>query len=68
MRLYIPLVYENMSEATASPSHNQSQPFSGKTIGYISMVQGRKIKPAIPTSQGKLNALIAAFTLTGASS
>ena len=66
LRLYMPLVYVKISIATANPIHSQSHPFRGKTIAYINMVQGKKTKPAMPTSQGKLKLLKAAFTRTGA--
>jgi hypothetical protein len=57
-----------MSAPIARPIHNQSQPFNGKTIVYIRIVHGAKIKPKRLTSQGKLKFANDAFTRTGARS
>jgi len=56
-----------MSAAMANPIQIQSNPPSGKTITYIKVVQGAKIKPTMPNNQGRLNWANARFTLSGAS-
>jgi len=65
LRAAAPL-YHAMSATTASPIQSQSKPTipAGKTRMYISVVQGRKMRPSSGQSQAPLNARFQSTGLT----